>query len=223
MKKSPAQRLKQLLGKEFMVTMDGLVKQSQDRSRRSLFRDLAAVGYLSSYTHAGRYYTLPDIPRFDDEGLWVHRGVGFSRAGTLKATVVELVNASEAGRTHQELSDRVRVRVHNTLLELVRAKRIQREQVLDQYLYLSTQPEQATRQLALRDEIMTRARAPTPEPVVSVVIEVLSEVVSTARLKVDAKDISSRLCARGVVVAASEVERILESHGVEKKTGRRRS
>ena len=28
------------------------------RSRRSLFRDLTSLGYRSSYTHTGRYYTL---------------------------------------------------------------------------------------------------------------------------------------------------------------------
>jgi hypothetical protein len=28
------------------------------RSRRSLFRDLTALGYLSSYTHTGRYSSV---------------------------------------------------------------------------------------------------------------------------------------------------------------------
>jgi len=70
-----------------MVNMEG---KRPGRSRRSLYRDLSEIGYLSSYTHAGRYYTLTDIPDFDDAGLWWHQGVGFSKAGTLKSTVALL-------------------------------------------------------------------------------------------------------------------------------------
>ena len=28
------------------------------------------IGYRTNYTHVGRYYTLADIPVFDDHGLW---------------------------------------------------------------------------------------------------------------------------------------------------------
>lgn len=223
MRRTPAQRLTQLFGRERMLTMDALVERSRGRSRRSLFRDLAQVEYLSSYTHAGRYYTLPDNPRFDDDGLWFHGGVGFSRVGTLKATVVELVDVSEAGRTHQELRDRVRVRVHNTLLELVRGKRIQRELVSDQYLYLSAQPGRATRQLARRHELMAEAQTRAWEPPPTLVIEVLSDVLQTARLKVNAPEITSRLRARSVAITLAEVERILDIYGIGKKGARRRS
>ncbi|NOY26540.1 MAG: hypothetical protein GXP62_11760, partial [Oligoflexia bacterium] len=59
-------------------------------SRMTVFRRLKKTGYLSSYTHAGRYYTLANIPDFDDAGLWWHQGVGFSKAGTLKSTVALL-------------------------------------------------------------------------------------------------------------------------------------
>ena len=87
------------------------------------FRRLSELSYLSSYSHAGRYYTLPDIPQFDPDGLWLHGGVGFSRHGTLKDTVPVLVDRSESGVLHRELQRRLQVRVHNTLLDLVRTKR----------------------------------------------------------------------------------------------------
>ena len=57
------------------------------RSRMSMFRRLSSLGYLSSYTHTGRFYTLVSIPAFDADGLWRYEGIGFSRDGTLKATV----------------------------------------------------------------------------------------------------------------------------------------
>ncbi len=221
--REPPQRLRQFFARQPVLSMDALVKRSHGRSRRSLFRDLAEVGYLSSFTHAGGYYTLPHIPRFDHEGLWFHQGVGFSRTGTLKATVVELVDMAETGRTHQELRDRVRVRMHNTLLDLVCSKQIEREPVSGEYVYLSADPACASRQLARRHELVAEAAIRSWEAPPSLVIEVLSEVLQSARLKVNAEEITSRLRARGVGVTLVEVERILESYGVEKKGARQRS
>jgi len=40
------------------------------RSKRSLFRDLSLFGYFSSYSRAGKFYTLANIPNLDEYGLW---------------------------------------------------------------------------------------------------------------------------------------------------------
>lgn len=58
-----------------------------------------------SYNQNGRYYTLPDVPEYDAHGLWRWRGVFFSRAGTLKQTVIELVGRSAAGMEAGELRE----------------------------------------------------------------------------------------------------------------------
>ena len=42
----------------------------------------------------------------------------------------------EAGATHRELQDRLRVRVHNTLLTLLRRSEIERERLAQLYVYL---------------------------------------------------------------------------------------
>jgi len=53
----------------------------------TVFRKLKSLAYLSSYSHRGSYYTLAEIARFDDKGLWSHKTIWFSRYGTLLATV----------------------------------------------------------------------------------------------------------------------------------------
>jgi hypothetical protein len=58
----------------------------------TVFRKLKQLQYLASYTHRGRFYTLADIVRFDDRGLWSHEGVCFSRYGTLLATLETFVH-----------------------------------------------------------------------------------------------------------------------------------
>ncbi|MGA2646255.1 MAG: hypothetical protein ABSF15_16210 [Candidatus Sulfotelmatobacter sp.] len=59
----------------------------------TVFRKLQQLDYLASYTHRGRFYTLPEIAHFDDRGRWwSHQGVWFSRHGTLLATLETFVN-----------------------------------------------------------------------------------------------------------------------------------
>ena len=83
---SVAQQISALFRKTPVMQMRDIVRGVGPRSRRSLFRDLTALGYRSSYTHTGRYYTLVSVPEFDADGLWRYQGIGFSRDGTLTST-----------------------------------------------------------------------------------------------------------------------------------------
>ena len=194
----------------------------ETESRMSVFRRLSAIGYLSSYSHAGRFYTLSQIPTFDPDGLWCYQGVCFSRHGSLKSTVAHMVQNAEAGRTHHELHTRLRVRVHNTLLDLIREDRIGREHLAEQYLYVSGDAGRAGSQLALRRRQLEDASAVAIEVPASVVIEVLLDLVQGAGVRLDAGRMAERLSARGIAVTASQVEGIFRLHGV-KKTARSRS
>ncbi len=71
------------------------------QSRMSVFRRLKEIGYPSGYTHADRYYTLRNLPQFDDGGLWFHRGIGFSVFITLRNTVIEAVKSSVNGMSRR--------------------------------------------------------------------------------------------------------------------------
>ena len=131
------QALTRLFQRQSIADLATLSDALETSSRMSVFRRLSALGYLSSYSHDGRFYTLRNIPPFDQDGLWCYQGVGFSRDGSLKATVERLVEQSDAGRTHPELHVRLQVRVHNTLLDLVEGRHIGRETVRGHYLYVS--------------------------------------------------------------------------------------
>lgn len=73
------ERLIRLFRRRLVVEVGALFETLGTRSRMTVFRRLKRVGYLTSYTHAGRYYTLLEIPRFDEFGLWFHQQIGFSR------------------------------------------------------------------------------------------------------------------------------------------------
>ena len=188
----------------------------QTQARMTIFRHLSKLDYLSSYTHAGAYYTLKSIPAFDGNGLWRYKDVGFSRHGTLKQTVVHLVETSEAGWFHREMQALVGVRVHNTLLDLVGHKHLCRELVTGEYLYVSADVFRAAaqverRRLALAAQPLDLAR----------VVDVLVAVIQAP--KDDARAIAARLQAGGIDVSVEQVEEIFVRYGVVKKTARSRS
>lgn len=200
--------------------LDTLFSTLETQSRMSVFRRLSAMGYLTSYTHAGRFYTLRSIPAFDREGLWCHDGICFSRQGSLKSTVIHMVEQSDSGRTQHELQIRLRVRVHNTLLDLIRQLRIGRELWAGQYLYVSSGTTRAAAQLGLR---RTQAeKAASSEVATSAVIDVLLDLVRSAGIQVEAWNVAERLGARGILITPEQVEDIFSRHGV-KKTVRSRS
>jgi hypothetical protein len=212
--------LPSLFRKTPVMSMPEIERALASRSRRSLFRDLSSIGYLSSYSHTGRYYTLRSVPDFDTDGLWQYQGIGFSRDGTLKSTVCRLVEVSDSGRTQHELQLRLGVRVHNPLLDLVERKKLGREPIDGEYLYVAAKRGRAAAQLERRRDL--RAAQPvvaTP----SVEVEVLLEVIHGVRLpEPDAAKLAAQLAARGIRASVAEVSAVLELHGL-KKTPRSRS
>ena len=59
----------------------------------------------TSYNQNGRFYTLPQVPVFNQHGLWRYQDVSFSKHGNLKKTVVHLVAVSPAGLSGRQLGD----------------------------------------------------------------------------------------------------------------------
>jgi hypothetical protein len=206
-------RLSRLFQRKKVVDMATIGSALAGRSRRSLFRDLAQLGYLTSYSHAGRYYTLSGIPPFDEHGLWIFRGIGFSCAGTLKQTVVERVQTADAGHTHVELEHLLRVRVHNTLLGLVRQGQIGRERIDRVYMYVSAQRDRAAEQVARRRQVLAEAAAVAELPGVTV-IEVLVEALQAGQVQVAPAVVAARLSARAVSVSVEQVEQVFDRYGV---------
>jgi len=86
-----------------IATLPELKKALGTEVEVTVFRKLKALGYRTSYSHRGAYYTLNEIGCFNDWGLWSLRSVCFSRYGTLVKTCEALVTRSEAGYFAEEL------------------------------------------------------------------------------------------------------------------------
>jgi len=189
-------------------------KLCKGRSKRSLLRDMAKLGYLSSYSHAGKYYTLRTIPNFDQHGLWHYEGISFSKHSTLKSTIRILVSESSAGLIHKELRDLLHVRVQNTLTDLLSTHAITRESVKNLYLYLNSDQRLASVQVKNRRKQFEDTCGIAPlDP--NTIIEVLLELLCSEDWQ--PKTISERLKVRDVIVSEIQVKKIFSRYNIKKK------
>ena len=130
-------RVRNLFQENKILTLVRLKEILGTTSTMTVYRRLKTLSYLASYSHRGKFYTLADIPEFDDMGLWSHQGVYFSYNGNLVRTIRHLVDTSQMGYGATDLESLVHVEVKHALLELVRAKQIGREKISGVYVYLS--------------------------------------------------------------------------------------
>lgn len=151
-----AERLRQLLQELKIATMAELKAALGTEVDMTVFRKLRDLGYHSSYSHRGKYYTLEEIARFDALGLWGFRAVWFSEHGTLVKTCEALVEESEAGYATDELEHVVHVQVKDPLRKLAREGRIYRERIGGRFVHFSA--ERATRREQIRARHLFESR-----------------------------------------------------------------
>ena len=118
------QEIAKFIRTRIVVDLYMLKEKFPGRSIPSFHRDLAKLGCISSYTDNSRYYTLPDIPDYDEHGLWRHGNITFSKNLTAKETVRAIVCESPSGLTHSELQEILGVRLYSPLKALVHEKAI---------------------------------------------------------------------------------------------------
>ena len=73
-------------------------------------------------------------------------------------TIIHLVNHSKNGKTNSELAQQQCVYVQNALLSLFKAGKIQREELNDVYVYVSSDQETARDQIKTRIKIRNKKR-----------------------------------------------------------------
>lgn len=104
----------------------------------------------TSYNQNGRYYALPAVPRFDENGLWHYEKISFSQYGNLRNTVVYLINTSSSGLTGNELGNLIRLHPRSFLHHFRNIAGIHREKSEGVYVYYSDDAEKYEEQLQNR-------------------------------------------------------------------------
>lgn len=212
--KENLQILKRLFNKERVIKGPRLLKALGTRSRMTLYRHLQGLKYLCSYSQRGIYYTCERSVKFNSNGIWRWGDVHFSRHGTLRATLIELINKSAAGYFQRELRKLVSVPVQDSLLALLRRKKIFRVAEAEGYLYVSVLKACREKQLKKR-----REQKPCEDLPKEVVIEILAEIirVSGETLAVAAAKVVQNLRSKGRQVSQAQVEQVMDRYEIKKK------
>lgn len=142
--------------KEKIFTLNKLVSILGCSSRTAQAKLKLWKAY-TSYNQNGKYYTLPEIPRFNDHGIWRFKEVAFSKHGNLKKTIVYLVFSASAGLTGKELGEILGLSPQSFLHHFRKYPGIYREKHDGVYVYFSDDASVYERQVQQRMSLISRS------------------------------------------------------------------
>jgi len=147
-----AETLRDFLLEKKIATINELKRVLKTNTTMTVLRKLKELSYITSYSHRGKYYTLKNIPNFNDYGLWTFGEAHFSQYNTLLDTIITLIEKSEKGYSAKELSNILHVQPRESLFTLYKRKLIRREKMNGFYIYFSNDACTYQRQTLLRKD-----------------------------------------------------------------------
>lgn len=173
----------------------------------SFIRIMKGHGYYSSCNKNGKYYTLAEIPKFDENGLWEFKKVRFSKNGTLKDTIMNMVNTSETGIASQDA-----IALHGSsgrvvLCKLFRDKAVNRKMIEGTFVYTAKDSEKSSQQLQERLNRLNQHNISIRLPSQDIVIGIL--VLFLKRPKWSAKQVANNLKRQGISVERADVMAVI--------------
>ena len=141
--------LKKMFKKSKVLTLSQ-VSKTHDCSIRTVQRQFAELAVLRSYNKNSRYYTLPEIPKFNVHGIWCYRDILFSKFGDLRQTVKHMILASEDGLSGNEIGDIVNLLPRSFMHHFREMEGVFREKHGGVYIYFANDPTIYARQVIKR-------------------------------------------------------------------------
>src|SRR3972149_4993222 len=147
-----SEALRPLLQRRKVATMAELKGALGTAVNMTVLRKLQPLGYLSSYSQRGKFYTLREVAEFDARGIFQMDEARFSRFGSLLETAEHFVVHSPAGYFARELNHELGVETKEALPTLLRRQGVGRVEVDGRYLHCATDPTVRRAQLLHRRE-----------------------------------------------------------------------
>jgi len=195
-----------------IITIDQLVKLltcSVITARRRLKKWQT----YTSINKNGRYYTLPQIPVFDENDLWWYQTVLFSKHGNLTQTIVELIRTSRKGLSAVEIAGIVDLAPNSSFLSRIKdVPGIRREKHQGRFVYLSDRPEIYNRQK--HRWVFSRSIADFPTDAQAIII--LVERIKHPGIGIE--QLAGEVAKQDGRIDPGAVRRLLQFHGLLKKT-----
>lgn len=203
--------------KKKVLTIEQLLK-AVGCSKMTAWRLLRKQGYLTSYNHNARYYTLDGIPQFDEYGLWSYRKICFSKWGALTHTMLALVHNSKGGLTAEQLQQQLQVKnLKPALSRLVDQKRLKREKTENHFVYFPLQAAVHKKQRKLRKQESLLRRSKPDLPSVEHIISLLIEIIGHPKNR--PRQWSRRLARQGIRITPKQIQVVLDHYQIDLKKG----
>jgi hypothetical protein len=163
----------------------------------------------TSINQNGRYYTLPQTPVFDKDGLWRYQAILFSRHGNLKQTITALITGSPKGLSASEIAELVGIVPNSSLLsQFKNVSGVKREKHKGRFLYLSDRPEVYTSQTQRWETVSF----PTDAQAVVILVQLIKHP------EAGIQQLSAHVFEQGLYVEPTAIRRFLQFHNLLKKT-----
>jgi len=167
-------------------------------------------GAYSSYNQNGKYYTLPGVPDFDDNGLWWYKDIYFSKHGTLKNTVVHLINKSISGLSGDQIDKIIALSPRSFLHHFRDTPGIRRQKHAGLYVYFSDDADRYNQQ------VQSRLKALGEHISDADAVMILVALIKHHNISID--DFAMLPEAKARKLSAQAIREFLERHGLGKKT-----
>jgi len=141
--------------KDIVFTLNRLVSILDCSSRTAQTKTKLWKTY-TSYNQNGKYYTLPEIPQFNEYGLWRYDNAAFSKHGNLKKTIVHLVTSASAELTGRQLDDILGLLPQSFLHHFRICPGMRREKFNGVYVYFGDDNSIYTKQVEQRQSLLSR-------------------------------------------------------------------
>lgn len=208
----PSERLEKLFHRRKCWMLAELA-QALGYALISVRRFLNQIGYFRSYTHNGKWYTLQDSPEFNRDGLWHHKDIGFSKQGSLTATIRYLVGRSPPGLSARGLAQKLDHPCHAVLTHLHKDGELDRAKVGGEFRYLASEQQINRRQR--QQASATALPSPTASLSTHAAVFVLVEYIKNPGLSF--QQLAAHLQQqRELAVAPESIGRFFEEHALKK-------
>lgn len=180
-------------------------------SRATVRRRLKEWEVMSSYNKSGQYYTLPLVPKFNKQGLWKHEGAFFSKHGTMKNTVIHLVQISKEGLSSSELEGILGINPNSYLPQCKQLEGVRKEKHKREVVYFSSDNEMYLRQKEKRfPPKPTALKLPADAISIIVLVELVKNPHSTP------VELSQTLIRAGYEISTQGIANLFTYHGLKK-------
>ncbi len=206
-KNSHDNKIFKIIFRKKIITIDTLTSLLNS-SIKTARRRLKLWKAYTSYNKNGRYYTLPNIPEFDENGLWAYQKVHFSKYGNLKQTTVNLIKRSKAGLDAAEMNDLLGISVRSFLSALQKHPDLKREKIQGRFVYFSAVDKNDNKQKDCRVGMVRIKQLPANFDAILILVE----TIKNPHLSIE--DLALKLRDKNCKVTRESIKKLFDYHGL---------